>query len=227
MNKQNFKIVLFVTIFISLGIFVIYNQPDSNSEVFSTDAFYTGTKSSDIDYKAIYDSLYVGLAPGSGQCRNEMIPVTEYVLDDGTKAETCMAGRFQWIVNKTISNSSEIGSGAQIMPYGDGDLIVSPGNLQFINSNIIQDNESTIYMEAILANKYVIRWDNIKSWWCHIGKDNTNKHSIVVGKGGIYSSCSAGYVIGQANADTVVSFYKLDADGNKTEIDAVDVFGNF
>ena len=227
MKNHNVRVALFVLMFVGMFLLVAFNYSNPNDKAFSSEAFYQGKQGDLIDYKDLYNDLYVGLAPGSGECANEMTAAKGYTLANGEVVQDCMAGRFQWITPRSIKSSSEIGSDSIISPYQDGDVIISPGNLKFINSNVLQDSKDTIYIEAVLANKYVVRWDNVTSWWCHIGKENKNKHSRVVGKNGIYSSCSAGYIIGEANANTTVSFFILDEDGNQTPIGASEVFGDF
>lgn len=212
---------LFIIVFLGLYLMVLFNTGRENDAVFTTDAFYQGISGSEINYKDLYNSLYVGLAPGSGECSTEMKSAEDYGLSP------YMAGRFTWLVAKPVSTSADMGTGTTIMPYEDGDYIIAPGNLKFVNSNIVQDSADFIHIEAILNDTYVIRWDNVTSWWCHLGKEHKSKHSKVVGNGGIYSSCSQGFVIGEANAMTRVTFYKIGLDGEQTLIDVSEVFGTF
>lgn len=228
MQKGNWRIILFVGVFIGLFLLTALNWSKPNNIPFTTEGFYTGNSGDYIDYKELYESLYVGLAPGSGECRTEMsYAVTGEQMENGNIIETCMAGKYQWIAPTSISSSSEMGTGSTIAPYNEGDVIIAPGNLTFINSNVLQETADTVYIKAILAGKYIIRWDNVDCWWCHIGKENRNKHSKVVGKNGIYATCTGGYIIGQAKAGTTVSFYTIDSEGNEVPIDVQEVFGTF
>lgn len=228
MHKRKILLGIAFVVFLGLYLMVQLNWSNANDTTFATDAFYTGNQGDPIDYKELYDALYVGLAPGSGECRTEMMHADNGAeMENGNTIETCMAGRYQWITPKAVSSSADIGTGTVIAPYNDGDVIISPGNLKFINSNIVQESVDSIYIEAILGNKYVIRWDDVECWWCHIGKENKSKHSKVVGNNGIYATCTSGYIIGQAKASTTVSFFTIDTDGNMTPIDVQEVFGTF
>jgi hypothetical protein len=124
----------------------------------------------------------------------------------------------------TIDGFAADGDPSVIAPYMDGEKIISPAKLTFVNSNINQENTETVYIAATINNRYLIRWDNVKSWWCHIGKSNPKKHSDVVGNKGIYSVCNAGYIIGEATSDTTVSLYSIDSNGNTTPISVSELF---
>lgn len=229
MKRNRLKIVLVMLMCLgSLAVLLVgYTEP--NDSVFAVDAFYEGTKAGSIDYKAMYDSWYVGLAPGSGACKAEMeVAVSGADMENGSKIELCMAPSAVWIAPHIISSNDEMGANQSVItPYEEGDVIISPGHLKFLNQNLTLNENSEPYIEAVLNDTYKIRWDNISCWWCHVGKDNKNRHTKRIGKGGAYSECMQGYIIGEAKAETSVSFYRVDVNGDWVDTTVGDVLGYF
>lgn len=229
METNKSRIMLIVAGCLLLFLISVSSYSNARDVPFATDAFYQGTQLGNIDYKSLYDSWYVGLAPGSGSCKTEMEKaVSDMPMENGNVIELCMTPNAQWIAPHVVSSNGEIGADQHtIMPYEDEDVIISPGTLVFLNQNISLNENSEPYIEAILNNSYKIRWDNISCWWCHVGKENKTKHTRCIGKGGSYSQCTQGYIIGEAKADTAVSFFKLDANGDWLDASVGEVLGYF
>lgn len=204
-----------------LVILVILEYKPPRYKEFSSDNFYVGNYGEEVDPKDAYSKMTFSDVVGTGSCRTEM-----------TKSkDSRVCGRCTWVGEgidiKTVDDINSFavnGDVSMIQPYTDGAYIVAPARLTFVNSNVSQESADTIYISATINNKYLIRWDNVKSWWCHIGKDNPKKHTDVVGARGLYSICTQGYIIGQANSDTTVTLYKLNEDGSTTPVPFSELF---
>lgn len=219
--KNKVVLVLAVLSFAILIILVIMDYTPPVYKEFSSDNFYVGVYGDDVDPRSTYRKMTYSDVTGSSGCRNE--------LTRSDSATVC--GRFMWIGESLeIKSAADIDSMAvngdttRIQPYVDGANIVAPARIAFVNSNINQESRDSIYMAVSINNKYILRWDNIKTWWCHIGKENPNKHTQVIGAGGEAAVVSAGYIVGQANSDTVVSLYKINDDGSTTPVPVSELF---
>lgn len=218
-NKPIFVIaILSVTVLLIL-IAITYKPPKYKE--YSGDAFYVGQSGENVNPRELYERMSISSLIGTAGCRTEMTKAD--------KATVC--GRYTWIKNnEEIKSASDLnvyiynGDSSMLRPYSNGDMIVAPAKLNFVNSNVNQESEDSIYIAATIYNKYLIRWDNVKTWWCHIGKDDPNKHSEIIGAKGSYALCTQGYIIGEATSDTIVSLYKFDDNGNPVPVAFSELF---
>lgn len=219
--RNKVVLVLAVLSFAILAVLIIMDYTPPIYKEFSSDNFYVGIYGDDVDPRSTYRKMTYSDVTGSNGCRTEL-----------TRSESAtVCGRFIWIgEGLEIKSAADINSMAvngdttRIQPYPDDANIVAPARVAFVNSNINQESRDSIYMAVNINNKYILRWDNIKTWWCHIGKENPNKHTQVVGAGGEAAVVSAGYIIGQANSNTVVSLYKINDDGSTTPVPVSELF---
>lgn len=188
---------------------------------FGIKSFYTGAYGKDIDPKAQYNTIYKNTIVSANGCLNKMKQASNPMR----------IGSYVWIVDgQAIEDTSYFESVAvnsnlaEIKPYKDGQKIISPSDLIFLNANTIQDKLDSINIRAQIGSSYIIEFENVKSWWCHIGKDNPTKHTQVIGTGGIYSRCTAGYIIGEATNDTIVKLYSLDTNSRAVPCSFAEVF---
>ena len=225
-NKRKILFIIAIIVFTGLALLNLFDYNNSNEHIFGTDNFYKGHSGEDIDPRNFYRAVNVGVTPGHNECRNSM----ELASDRGIK--TTPAGWITWIGESSPSSIADVyaygveGSKCVLKPYKQDEFIIAPGHLKFLNSNIKQTDPDSIMIEAKYG-EYVIRWENVKTWWCHIDKDNPKKHTKIVGSKGVYASCRTGYIIGQANAETKVSLFKVDADNNYTAANFEEICGSF
>jgi len=221
-NPRDNKVIIGAVIsFIVLLLFVILNYYPPDGKVFSIDGFYVGNKEGDINPKELYNEMYGGVAAGLS-CNTEIKKSTNYSL----------INNIAWIAEGVVPESSEElkalatdDTCTVIRPYTTSyNMIVAPAEITFVNSNTTRTKEGSIFIVAKLHGDYEIQWDNITSWWCHIGKDNPDKHTLVCGANGICPTCREGYVLGEANNETLVSLYKVDGLGNRTPASFIDFY---
>lgn len=211
-------------VFFILVIIVLMDYTPPTFHEFSGDNFYESHAGDPVDPREMYEKMAVGLMPGSGNCRTEMRKADQ--------AQLRQAGNVIWFAPSEVESYSDIskyqvGDDSTLQPYADGDVIISPGHLKFVNSNIHQESAEYITIEATIGD-ILIRWEDVECWWCHEGKVNPNKHSTVVGAGGLASQCTGGYVIGIAKSSTLVKCYRVDVDsGSTSELSFSELFGNF
>lgn len=217
-SEKHPGIVLAIVSMIVLGIICIFNYTPKTEKEFSTQSFYTGKTGSASNPRDMYNTLNGSSFLAANAC-----------------ATTCSAaypayrcGKRIWINTKDAPLSREefdelkvdkTDNVSAIKPYKAGGDIVSPCKLDFYNANTIQTDDDSISIIAYVSNapNIVLRWDNVKCWWCHIGKDNPTQHTRIIGKGGIYESIVEGMVIGRATADTTFTVYRIDEDTAKWE----------
>ncbi len=206
-------------VLIILGAFN-YNYTKTDKQ-FGLKSFYTGTYGKDIDPKAQYNTIYKNTIATVNGCFTKMKQASNPMR----------TGEYVWIVDgQVIEDKSYFeqvavdGNLTEIKPYMEGQKIISPSDLIFLNANTIQDKLDSINIRVQIGSRYIIEFENVKSWWCHIGKENPNKHTQVVGAGGIYVKCTAGYIIGEAKEDTIVKLYFLDENNKARPCDFTEVF---
>ena len=213
-NQRHPVIVVALVSIIILGGVSLYNYrvPVEDKE-FSFESFYQGNRGKSINPKSIYSILTGNNILSTNAC------VTEF-----TAADASLCGTATWIVSSRYNQSSptsremidlmrvdETDITSAIRPYKYGSYIVAPCNLTFIDSNVLQDEENitiTAYVNDETSG-IVLKWQNVKCWWCHIGKNNPNQHTAVVGKGGVNELCVAGMILGQATADTTFEVLRV------------------
>ena len=210
---QHNKVLIWVFIgFIVLGIYAAMNSSTvDDTKTFSPESFYAGETHDEIDPREQYGIFSSGKL-SSAQCNSTMVKGSNihkcnsnvvWLVDDSTI--TTDADVADKIVNSCTDPASFFYS-----PYKDGDMILAPATLVFMNSNVEQTSINEIDIIASMGTDYQITFYNVKCWWCHIGKDDVKTHSTVYGNKGSYSTCSAGNVIGQATANTSVQIKKLN-----------------
>jgi len=230
-NKQLNNIILLVGCVMGLILIVssFYNASIVKEDNFSVENFYAGNKREESDPKKLYEDSKMGVDFSKVTCKTKM--------DKAKGSELAQAGNCIWLAPidtgkvKSISSYTDIaactdGSDSRLRPYNEGDHIISPGKLDFINSNRKRDENGNDYIAAYIGSKYVIRWDNIDCWWCHEGR-TSEKHDNIVGGRGDYSSCLGGYIIGVATEDTIVTLYEVTDSGTQQETSFINLFGNF
>lgn len=235
MDKEKFRkktvVALTVLVVVILTLIVFYDGAKAGGNEFGLDNFYVGNFGEEVDPRGVYNSIYKSGMLASKQCREEMMAAEGYVLENGETVHPEMSGRCIWIAPTHVDSLDDVFnnciSESCIRPYRNGDVIISPGYLTFINSNVRQEDTDSICIEVKYGTDYVIRWDNVTAWWCHIGKDDAQKHTKVIGAAGMYSKCIGGYVIGEANEGTLVTLYRIAEDGSLNEESFESLFGNF
>lgn len=185
-------IIFAVFSFIVLGLIVLWNYRPENEKEFSAESFYTGQSAEDSDPKTLWAVIHGTAYYDTSSCLTK--PPT-------TTVEYCHGAA--WL--SSGSRTEEKMQSVDGRVYADGDYIIAPVNLRFANSNV-SSSEGSIDIEAYVlsGNKVRITWKNVKTWWCHIGKEDVTRHTEVYGKGGSYDECTLGTVVGQATKDTVV-----------------------
>lgn len=211
-NKGRPKIILAIIVIGILVGLVIYNYRPPMEKQFGVTNFYEPVEGDHLDPKRMYRDMNPGADWSEYYCNTTM----SFATNPG------MAGNYFWIKEgEFIKSEADLqqyyvdGEDSQLKPYSDGDMIIAPNTLTFLNKNVrtAGDLEEDISIMASIGASYVIIWSNVECWWCHIGKSNSHKHTAVVGAGGINEVCTEGYIIGQAKSDTIVSLYKRGADG--------------
>lgn len=223
-NISSNKIVFTVAIlgFAALVVLTYITYKPSEYKEFSPTSFYVGNAADSVDPKKLRDKMSIGTKLGDAECRSEMRKPTYGI----------MCNRYSWLrsVSEEGLKTEEPDRGFlavhMMKPYTDGDEIVAPTNLRFINTNNSLSVQGQIYIEAYTVGNYIIRWDNIKCWWCHEGKSEPMKHSVKMGIGGKFSTCYGNWVIGIAKEDTIVTIYKEDENGLRSEATFEDLYYN-
>ena len=202
--------------FFILGVLAVIQQSPTSGKIFGDGNFYTSNVGVKSNPKETYNKVFANNVLAGTACN--------------TIAKTCedlytVQGNY-WIVNRDsgITNVSDFDkykvseNSLSITPYKNGDYIISPTNLKFTNSNTtLNPSNGQRYIEATIGSEYIIRWDDVECWWCHIGKTDNDSHTARVGYGGSPSSVISGIVIGQAKSSTKVTLRKLDENGNPGE----------
>lgn len=215
MNNKSKSIVALATCsFLFLGLLVLVTYVPNVQKNFGVENFYSGSFGEDTDPKVMYSATYRNVIAEDKMCLVSM-----------TKSEkVTMAGRYIWIAeSKTVDTKKKIKALATdesmtvLKPFTkNGQNIVAPAQLTFINSNVLQYSDNSISIVAYIGTDYVIEFENVKTWWCHIGKSDPVHHTEVVGISGMSPKCSEGYIIGQAKKETLVKLYKVGSDESRT-----------
>lgn len=230
--KKRALVAVTVLVFGLLIFLVLFDYNAPTTHVFNPNGFYVGNDTGEVDPRVIYTQIHQGLAPGSGSCWSNMRKADEPRNDSEQNVRLQMAGNYVWIAPTNVSGYSDIETfesdeGGTLKPYNDGDIIISPSNLKFVNSNKRQNSADTVYIEAVVGG-YLIRWENVACWWCHEGRENPTKHTDTYGKGGSFATCIAGYVVGIATADTTVKLFEINDDGSTgSQVKFSELFGDF
>lgn len=212
-NETNWMLIGAVISTIVLVLFALYNYvPEDSVKSFSLDGFYVGNKDNEVDPKSLYNKVYEDKS-SEYNCN-----LTIEKADD-----RYLVNNITWVVggvkitdivqleNIIVDNSDS----SIIKPYDTAHTeIISPAKIEFLNSNVVTTEKDSITIKAAIGDDYVIEWVGMTAWYCHIGSEDPTKHSTVCGANGANPVCKEGYIIGQANAETLVKLYKVDANGN-------------
>lgn len=214
---ENKPLMIMATVaFFVLGVLSIIQQSPTSGKIFGDGNFYTSNIGKASNPQKEYNQAFaVNVLTGTA-CN--------------TLAKTCkdiytIRGNY-WIANRdaSITTATDFDkykvseNSLSITPYKNGDYIISPTNLKFTNSNTtLNPSNGQRYIEATIGNEYIIRWDDVECWWCHIGKTDNDNHTARVGYGGSPSSVISGVIIGQAKSSTKVTLRKLDDNGKPGE----------
>lgn len=226
--RKNVVIALAVISFLILAIVALWNYREPSYNTFGIDNFYQPDVEKVLDPKRTHDKYNRANIFDQKSCLSEMTsqanPITVYgtikywISSDRTRySDLEITNNFplQVCVNEEINDK-------WYQIYSDGDMIVAPATVTFINSNNVTDENGLPYID-IYVGDYRIKFSKVKSWWCHIGKDSS-RHTKLYGKGGAYSSANPGYILGEATASTEVRIYKKSADGKTFEQSSLEDF---
>lgn len=207
-RKSKPIVILSLISLVVLGIFVAYSYKPKSSQQFALDGYYKPEKRDEVSAIELYEELCPPLGYGDAACMETMTR--------GTNTSLC--GRYTWIVDDQTAPSDFSSckkDNYTLTPYSDGDSIIAPADTnEFVNSNLGPFYGEEISV-IIKTGKYIVRFDNVDSWWCHINRANPLRHSTRIGANGLGSQCYRGYVIAQANASTEVTFYALEGEEEK------------
>lgn len=212
MENQSRKGMIAITVIalLILVTLVALNYREPSDKVFSLGGYYKPAAAGAVSPKEMFAELNSGPLSGDGICNTTI-----------QKAENAVSvGNYVWLAegNTKIDEAtlrayirSDCPSDSQLMPYNEGSMIISPTTLRFVDANCTKYDDDVLRITANIGTDYIIEWEGIECWWCHIDKE-TKSHNTIIGAGGIYEVCSQGYIIGQATSQTVVSLYKREGD---------------
>lgn len=214
-SKSPSLILLLVLITLFLVILGVLNYSPPKNAVFDVDGFYSGTLGETFNPKELYDSIYTNVLAAENACHREMLRAKNVQLT---------GNGITWIVDGQMPEAGSLCTPV-IKPYTElENKIVSPADMTFVNSNVLVNEGGLPYIEAKIGSGYIIRWEPVDVWWCHIGKRQAERHTEVYGASGSYASCVAGWVIGQATPETEVRLWKVQEDGNRIPLNFSEYF---
>lgn len=184
-------------------------------KVFDMRGFYSGEAGEATNPKELYNKLYANVLAADGVCHSTMTKAVNVQMTENG---------IYWIAEGDAASAEELNV-FTFKPYGGTNMqIVSPADMKFINSNVSVNEDGEMYIEARVGTRYIIQWSPVATWWCHIGKQNKNKHTSIYGNGGAYASVTAGWIIGEATEDTEVRMWKIEENGSQVQIRLSDYF---
>ena len=208
-NRGSDRAYLIVALvcFIFLGILAVFNYEDQNEVVGSfVDSYYRGYKITSMDSKSLYGALNAYGSTSASAC----------IINPKTAASDKLVlpcdQTMPWVQTTDATTTDKATAAAKVvdcMPFSDGDYIVAPGDLMFLNSNV-SCNKTDISIQATIGTKYKIVFSHVQEWWCHMDSTaNTYSHSDVVGYGSSNNTdrVIVGTIIGKANSSTIVEMY--------------------
>lgn len=226
MKRDSLLISLAAASFIVLLLFAVLGYSVKNDKVFGLENYYSGIIGSEMNPREVYNTIYKNTIMTSSSCMTKMTRATHPMS----------VGGFTWIVDgQSIYSKEDLeaisvnGDLTCIQPYkgSNSKKIVAPADLTFINANTVQYTDNIITIQAYLGQEYIIEFENIKSWWCHIGKENPTQHTEVIGYGGLQTKCTSEYIIGEAKDDTIIRLYYIkQEDDLKIPYSFADLFLN-
>lgn len=226
MNKARIAIsVMAVLMLAYVGYKNFHIQKDFT--VLTPGSFYRGDESGgNMNPKEYYQQL-IGVAfaeDDEESCKPEIVASTKLLKVDS------VGGKYLPLeyVGEEVSSSSTpdelaafIGGDCSSI-IEDGAVLVCPVNPaptllgDFLNSNMknssIATGVSTTNIEIALSDTMLLRYENVKCWWCHNYDPSIVSHDKVVGHNSDYEDISVGDVVGTANADTKICLYRIPED---------------
>lgn len=216
MNKNKLLYTIAVISIICLCTYILFTYNRPYKKDFFMDAFYTGKH----EYKET-DIRKQYLDMKGNKKKKDTVDIDNICDITPTKSKnpTITANNAYWIIdNKELPEDL---SQSTFAGFSDGDLLVSPSSIRFVNSNINIKADNTIDIQ-FTCGSYIFILSNVKNWYCH--KDSTEtvlQHTVVIGAGSSNDTelLQGGFIIGTALNSTVLSIYKYDENiGDKVEV---------
>ena len=220
--RSRVTLVITVFCFAFLGLISLWTMEEKQYKTFNANTYYVGVMGKTVDPKAQYNLMYNNLYTSEVQCTTELSVTT-----------TASKGNKYWLTELfEFPTQSEL-QGMNVVQddtyfeyrlFSEDSKIISPAQCTFLNSNVdLVNGAPGIVM--LSGGMYKIEILNIKSWFCHMNKENKDKHSMIIGKNGEVPSVSAGNIIGVAKGDTTVRFYKRQEDNTFKNISIEEYYG--
>ena len=211
-NDRVYLIAAFIC-FILLAILAAFNYEGQKDPTDTfVNSYYEGYKIDSMDSKSLYSALNAYNNMGETAC------IVNPRTVDSDKIITVCDQTLPWIQMSGDTTKAKAEEFAKIeggcLPFSDGDYIIAPGDLTFINSNV-SSNINNKSIQAYIGTKYKIEFSHIAEWWCHMdAKVEDYRHSDVVGHGSNNNTdrVIVGTIIGKATSSTVASIWVKQGD---------------
>jgi len=221
-SKSSALTALAVVAFLALSCFAIFNSSDDSSKksFYSEKHFYKGQVGEKTNWKAVYSEMNKNTVLSSSACLSEMQVSANAMSVGGLDAV--------WVVDGVEYDPTEYAEKTYCKPFKDcreGTYILAPVNpTTFLNSNIQSYDDGKQRIE-IMVGEYVIVFEDIETWWCHIKRNGIQQHTTKCGFGGVYKQSVKGAIIGSAKSDTVMRMFKVSGD-SRVECKIGEYFGD-
>lgn len=206
MFDRRYTFIGIAVIALALLAFTRYSLPLNPNDI-TPDSFYRGSKEvQKIDPKSYYRSL-MGLDEIEGDTEKNCKPVIKYSDKDNVQL-----GPDSIVFTENVNITSEsILSSSSFSGFNDGDVLLAPKNSGvFKNTNILRttlDDTQVQSIEIKYGTAVVLRFYDVKCWWCHNHNPSVTEHTTVIGANTNYESCAIGQIIGKANPTTKVELW--------------------
>lgn len=221
MNSAKVRFVLAIISFSLLGVVLILDYAPPSEKVFGIESYYQGDFGEIEDPKIAYGKFNRNVMTDEIKCNTTPSISEKRVI---TPTNAC------WFIQGTATGNISAEEIEQLLAekdgaiFKEGDIILAPTNIEFINSNQYQESYDLISIKGRLGTEYIIEFTDVGAWWCHIDKAEPTKHTELIGFGGKSPSMSIGSVIGQARKSTKVKLYKIQEDGSEQEASLSEYF---
>ena len=207
-------LILSVVCFLGLFMLSIYNyEGDRPIAKDFVNNYYEGYEVEAMDNRSLYGALKAYNSTETSSC----------IVNPKTLAEDKKVMPYKqalpWIQSSDAISVEKAESFAErsegVKPFKDGDYIIAPGDLTFINSNT-SSNKHNKCIQAQIGNNYRVEFSYVKEWWCHMeSKEESYRHTDVVGRGSNNNTerVIVGTIIGKATAGTTATIYKKSGTG--------------
>ena len=218
MPESNSKMKLVLVFIACCLLCLLYYTKHVNNEpkTYAQGNFYESNNSLDVNSQALYEQMVGNSVLEENACSKTMT----------SASNPLRCNKFTWIVDGQTKTREELVKADDqdyYLLYEDGDYIVAPVQLTFINSNIKTYIDGEISIRAYAGTKYIIHWDDVDAWWCHMDKTK-NQHTTKIGAGGKFPVCVEGMIIGKAKSTTRVTIYKVNDAGVAEVCDLAEFF---